>query len=146
MDEGYWERKDAVVKWKKWGSGGNDDRPVKSTTVSENSTIDTKRERIRIFRAMEADAFDSIPPVCSPPAFVSPVSHPPLSFEEIRRAKDSDRKATIRRFEMFETLWVTESFGLCKTSLEVTVAIKYIKKFFQFIYLTYYLSTFASVK
>lgn len=51
MDEGYWERKDAVVKWKKWGSGGNDDRPVKSTTVSENSTIDTKRERIRIFRA-----------------------------------------------------------------------------------------------
>lgn len=41
-DEGYGERKDDIVKWKKWRGRGNDDRPVGSTMVSKNLTIDTK--------------------------------------------------------------------------------------------------------
>ncbi|EGI63796.1 hypothetical protein G5I_07831 [Acromyrmex echinatior] len=40
-DEGYGKRKDQVVKstFKKWEGRSNDDRPVGSTTVSENLTI-----------------------------------------------------------------------------------------------------------
>lgn len=97
-DEEYGERKDEIVKWKKWRGRGNDDRPVGSTTVSKNLTIDTKRERIHVFSGRQADAFESILRLIHPSSFVSPVSHPPLSFEEPRRAiaTESDRSGALR--------------------------------------------------
>lgn len=55
--------------------GECDDRPVGSTTVSENSTIDAKRERIRVFqRGRQADAIESTTPAYSTPLLFSPVS------------------------------------------------------------------------
>lgn len=116
------ERKDELVKWKKWrGEGGGEEAVMivrwGSTTISKNLTIDTKRERIHVFSGGQTDAFESIPRLIHPFPFVSPVAHSPLPFEELRRAIATEKRRSIRRFAMLtETLRVTESFESRKTS------------------------------